>query len=106
MCTPKTCVLPSVPAQAQFSPADEAKNYSKINERAVHEHMLPDYRLLLAQRSAEQVQDGARSRVNDPERDTSGNLCQRGVDGCAGDVRFYDWQARGYGLRIPPVTAR
>jgi dienelactone hydrolase len=110
LCAAAAVALPGalgVPAHAQFSPADEAKNYSKINERAVHEHMLPDYRLLLARRSAEQLADGVRSRVNDPERDTSGNLCQRGVDGCAGDVRFYDWQERGYGLRIPLLwTAR
>jgi dienelactone hydrolase len=99
-------VLPA-PATAQFSPGDETKNYSKINERAQHEHMLPDYRVMLAQRSGEQLVDGVQGRVRDPERDTSGNLCQRGVDGCAGDVRFYDWQQQGYGLRIPLLwTAR
>ena len=43
----------------------------------------------------------------DPERNFTGHLCASGEDGCAGDVRLYDWQAKGYGIVQPVLfTAR
>ena len=35
----------------------------------------------------------------DPERNFLGlHLCSTGDDGCAGDARLYDWEAKGYGI--------
>ena len=44
----------------------------------------------------------------DPERNFLGlHLCATGDDGCAGDVRLYDWEAKGYGIVEPVLfTAR
>ena len=43
----------------------------------------------------------------DPERNFHGQLCATGEDGCAGDVRLYDWEAKGYGIVEPVLfTAR
>lgn len=43
----------------------------------------------------------------DPERAFMANLCARGENGCAGDVRLYDWGPKGYGLVRPVLfTAR
>jgi len=46
-------------------------------------------------------------QVNDPEREFVDHVCRSGEDGCAGDVRLYDWQKNGYGI-VQPVffTAR
>jgi dienelactone hydrolase len=46
-------------------------------------------------------------QVADPERNFSGHLCASGEDGCAGDVRLYDWEKKGYGIVEPVLfTAR
>ena len=46
-------------------------------------------------------------QATDPERNFIGHLCASGDDGCAGDVRLYDWQAKGYGIVQPVLfTAR
>ena len=38
-------------------------------------------------------------QATDPERNFLGlHLCSTGDDGCAGDVRLYDWEAKGYGI--------
>lgn len=57
---------------------------------------------------------GAQSNANalaiqatDPEREFVTDLCWNQFDGCAGDVRLYDWQAKGYGVVQPVLfTAR
>lgn len=46
------------------------------------------------------------AQVADLERRFSANLCASGEDGCAGDPRLYDWQAKGYGLVEPVLTTR
>ena len=46
-------------------------------------------------------------QANDPEREFQDHLCRSGEDGCAGDVRLYDWQTNGYGIVRPVLfTAR
>ena len=44
----------------------------------------------------------------DPERKFIGSTCAAtGDDGCAGDMRLYDWKAKGYGIVKPVLfTAR
>src|SRR5439155_8430942 len=41
-------------------------------------------------------------QASDPERNFTGHLCASGEDGCAGDARLYDWEAKGYGI-VQPV---
>jgi dienelactone hydrolase len=95
----------AVPALA-FSAPEEAKNYSKINERQA-EYNTPAYQQELTKRSAERQTEAELIKANDPERDTSGNLCANPGNGCAGDVRLYDWQKRGFGIVKPLLyTAR
>jgi dienelactone hydrolase len=94
-------ILTPALARAAFDQQAEARNYSKINERAVHEHMKPDYRVLLTQQAADDTVERVEIRLNDPERDFSGNLCAHHKDGCAGDVRLYRWAESGYGITRP-----
>jgi hypothetical protein len=99
-------VLLTAPAAAQFSPGREARNYSKTTERA-REHGTPEYRSELARRSIENHREALAIRAGDPERDFTANLCWGGGDGCAGDVRLYDWEAKGHGIVRPVLyTAR
>jgi dienelactone hydrolase len=98
-------LVPATAARAGFA-EDEAANYSKIEERARYEHMLPEYRALLLQESIENEAEVIQMRLADPERQPS-NLCGHPMDGCAGDVRLYDWGEQGYGIEIPVLfTAR
>ena len=94
------------PSAAQFSPDREARNYSKTAERA-REHGAPAYRTELARRSIQGLREGLAIRAADPERDFTANLCWSHGDGCAGDVRLYDWEAKGHGIARPVLyTAR
>jgi dienelactone hydrolase len=96
----------AAPAAAQFSPDREARNYSKINERAA-EYSTPEYQAELRRRSAENQVETARIKADDPERNFDATLCNTRNDGCAGDVRLYDWEANGHGLSRPVLfTAR
>jgi hypothetical protein len=48
-----------------------------------------------------------KAQLSDPEREFVSDLCWNGSDGCAGDERLYDWQAKGYGIVRPVLfTAR
>jgi hypothetical protein len=102
----------AAPALA-FDPAYEQRNYAKINERAQTDYG-PEFQAQLRtkglQREAEAAQilasDG-QSPANPYGRDFTGNLCWQHMDGCAGDVRLYDWGANGYGSVLPILfTAR
>ena len=98
--------LLSGPAAAQFSPEREALNYSKTAERA-REYNTPEYRAELARRSIDNHREALEIRMTDPERSFTGNVCAGGGDGCAGDVRLYDWEANGHGIVRPVLyTAR
>jgi dienelactone hydrolase len=88
-----------------FDPVYEAKNYSKTLERA-RIYMTPEYQLRLRQQSLENQNEAILTQLRDPERNFV-NLCATGFDGCAGDVRLYDWGPRGYGIVKPVLfTAR
>lgn len=91
---------------AAFDPGYEQRNYSKINERAQTDYTT-SFNLLLARKGLERSQAFAAIRAGDPERDFSGSLCQQRTNGCAGDVRLYDWASRGRGIVMPVLwTAR
>jgi dienelactone hydrolase len=68
--------------------------------------MTPEYQLRLRQQSIENNTQAALALLRDPERNFI-NLCGNGFDGCAGDVRLYDWGPKGYGIVKPVLfTAR
>jgi dienelactone hydrolase len=88
-----------------FDPVYEATNYSKTLERA-RIYMTPEYQLRLRQQSLENANGANLALLRDPERNFI-NLCGNGFDGCAGDVRLYDWGPKGYGIVKPVLfTAR
>jgi len=80
-----------------FDPGVEAQNFAKGNERAAI-YETPAYQALLRQVGAQNVKAAAIINATDPEREFRDHLCQDGQDGCAGDARLYDWEAKGYGL--------
>ncbi|HEX8645560.1 MAG TPA: hypothetical protein VF715_01585 [Thermoleophilaceae bacterium] len=91
----------ALPAGAlAFSPDREARNYSKTEERHRYETGTAEYQALLRARGAEEEAELARIRASDPERNPDG-FCAHHLDACAGDVRFYSWEADGHGLRRP-----
>jgi dienelactone hydrolase len=97
----------AVPAAHAAFADRQARNFTKQEERATYEHGRPGYQKLLAEKEAESLREVARIRRTDPERDFSGNACGTNQNACAGDVRLYDWEERGFG-RVNPVlyTAR
>ena len=94
--------MSAAPARAQ----DESANTTKSEERAT-EHQTPEYQSDLQARSAQNAAEGAQMQAADPERQFEGNVCWHLGSGCAGDVRLYDFEARGRGLVRPVLfTAR
>ncbi|MGI8557607.1 MAG: hypothetical protein ACR2ND_04765 [Solirubrobacteraceae bacterium] len=89
-----------------LNPVVEAQNYSKTGERqALYDS--PQGQLLLRRVSNANTAAALQAQLNDPERAFTSDLCWSGADGCAGDARLYDWQARGYGIVQPVLfTAR
>jgi dienelactone hydrolase len=84
----------------------EAKDYSKTLERA-RIYSTPDYQLKLRTIGLQNRINATTAQVRDPERNFMANLCATGEDGCAGDIRLYDWGPKGYGIVKPILfTAR
>src|SRR3954447_14475613 len=80
-----------------LDPATEAQNFGKGNERSAI-YNTPEYRALLTQVSVDNRLEAMGLQAADPERNFLGQLCATGEDGCAGDARLYDWDAKGYGI--------
>jgi len=100
-------LLAAAPSAQAFDPAYEARNYSKLQERFRFLTSTPAYQALLREKGAKREAQLAQIRAADAERDSSGNLCQQRMDGCAGDVRLYDWTVNGSGIALPVLfTAR
>jgi dienelactone hydrolase len=99
-------LLLSAPALAAFDPVYEAHNFGKGNERAQVDYT-PEFNVLLARRGAENEVAAASILAGDGPlrpfgRNFAGQLCWQKMNGCAGDVRLYDWASNGYG-RVSPV---
>jgi dienelactone hydrolase len=95
----------AVPAGA-FDPSVEAQNYDKGQERQTI-YDTPQYQTLLFQVSQRNEQEAIAAQAADPERRFNTDLCARGDNGCAGDVRLYDWGPKHYGIVKPVLfTAR
>jgi dienelactone hydrolase len=90
-----------------FDPAVEAINYSKIRERETYLTSTPAFQARMAQQDAQDTVDYPQIVAADRERDFTQNVCSHRQSECAGDVRFYDWDKDGRGLRQPVLfTAR
>jgi dienelactone hydrolase len=89
--------LAIAPAALAFDPAEEAQNYGKGNERSAI-YNTPGYQTKLREVSIQNRASAMAQQAADPERNFLAQLCATGEDGCAGDVRLYDWQAKGYGI--------
>ena len=89
-----------------FNPLVEAQNFSKTQERQTI-YDTPAYQ---AQLTAVSVANGANAvaaAAADPARQFMSDVCWNGGNGCAGDVRLYDWGTAGYGIVRPVLfTAR
>ncbi len=94
------------PAASAWDPQTELQNFQKVNERqAVYN--APEFRAQLVQRQTQEGLDALAITAADPERQFLTDLCWSHWDGCAGDVRLYDWQANGHGVVQPVLfTAR
>src|SRR5918994_1601959 len=100
------CSLPFAAQASAFDPVYEATNYAKTLERA-RIYMTPQYQLRLRQVGIQNRIDSLAIQAKDPERNFIANLCASGEDGCAGDVRLYEWGPKGYGIVKPVLfTAR
>ncbi len=89
-----------------FGPTYEAQNFSKTNERQTI-YDTPAYQALLAQVSAQNQAAATMIQAADPGREFATDLCGGGMNGCAGDVRLYNWANNGYGIVQPVLfTAR
>ncbi|MFL5896258.1 MAG: hypothetical protein ACJ76Z_14245 [Thermoleophilaceae bacterium] len=94
------------PAAAAFDPVVESKNYSKVEERQ-RIYDTPEYQAKLRAQSQQNFTNALAIQAADPDREFVSDLCWNGGDGCAGDIRLYDWQAKGYGIVQPVLfTAR
>jgi dienelactone hydrolase len=93
-------------AAGAFNPVVESKNYSKIEERQ-QIYDTPAYQAQLRTISTQNNANALAIQATDPEREFVSDLCWNQSDGCAGDTRLYDWQAKGYGIVQPVLfTAR
>jgi dienelactone hydrolase len=89
-----------------FEPVLEAENFSITQQRQTI-YDTPEYQAELFRQGVENREDATNEQVRDPERNFSGDLCYDGENGCAGDVRLYDWEKNGYGrVRKVLFTAR
>jgi dienelactone hydrolase len=90
-----------LPATAQaFDPVLEARNFAKIGERFTHIVATPEFQARLQQANVENNAETALIQATDPER-VFVNICGTRTNECAGDVRFYDWNSDGAGIRTP-----
>src|SRR3954468_7021988 len=98
--------LVGAPVAGAFDPLIEAQNFAKTQERQAI-YNTAQYQLLLRQVSVQNHAAALAMQAADPEREFVTDLCWNGGDGCAGDVRLYDWEAKGYGIVKPVLfTAR
>ncbi len=97
----------AMPAAASaFDPILELKNFAKIGERFQHIVLTPEFQARLLQANVDNLAETAEIQLSDPER-LFANICGTRTNECAGDVRFYDWNADGAGIRTPVLfTAR
>jgi dienelactone hydrolase len=89
-----------------FEPVLEGENFAITQQRQTI-YDTPEYQAELAQQGLKNHEEATTEQVGDPERNFSDDLCFEGENGCAGDVRLYNWEKNGYGrVRKVLFTAR
>ncbi len=96
----------SVMPPKTFNPVVEAQNFSiTLQRQAIYD--TPAYQAQLAVDSVANGQRALRMQLADPERLFTDDLCWSLGNGCAGDIRLYNWVKDGYGIVRPVLfTAR
>ena len=91
---------------AGIDPKVEAKNYAVTFERrAVYSNFSFQSKMLSI--GTINAAHAEYEQLADPGREFASDLCWSGFNACAGDVRLYDWAAKGYGIVRPVLfTAR
>lgn len=91
---------------AAFNPLVEARNFSIGQQRqAIYD--TAQYQTQLAADSAASTTRALATEAADPGRFFTDDLCWNLGNGCAGDIRLYNWVADGYGIARPVLfTAR
>ena len=79
-----------------FEPVLQAENFS-ITEQRQTIYDTPAYQAELAEQGAKNHLEATAEQAADPERFFTDDLCLKGGNGCAGDVRLYNWEKDGYG---------
>jgi pimeloyl-ACP methyl ester carboxylesterase len=89
-----------------FNPVVEAQNFSITQQRqAIYD--TPAYQTQLAADSAASTAQALATEAADPGRLFTDDLCWNLSNGCAGDIRLYNWGANHYGIVSPVLfTAR
>ncbi len=97
----------ALPAGASgFNSTREAKNFAITQERQA-EYDTPAYQQRLATIGAQNLAAATKAQADDPARNFSNNLCWSMQNGCAGDIRLYNWGPKHYGIvRKVLFTAR
>ena len=91
---------------AQFNPAVELQNFSITQQRQTV-YDTPQYTTQLSVISLSNLTGALATQAADPGRFFVDDLCWNGGNGCAGDIRLYNWATNGYGLVRPVLfTAR
>ena len=98
----KTAPAPEPPAEypeppTEFNPAVEAENFS-ITEQRQKIYDTPEYQLALTEQGNANTLEALSEQGADPERLFTDDLCWNGGNGCAGDVRLYDWEKDNDGI--------
>jgi dienelactone hydrolase len=89
-----------------FEPVLEAENFA-ITQQRQSIYDTPEYQQRLLEQGLANHEEATTEQLADPERNFSDDLCFEGENGCAGDVRLYDWEKNGYGrVRKALFTAR
>ncbi len=81
----------------EFNPVVEAQNFS-ITEQRQALYDTPEYQTQLTEQSVTNLDEATTEQADDPERLFTDDLCWNGGNGCAGDVRLYDWEKDGDGI--------
>ncbi len=89
-----------------FNPVVEAQNFLITQQRqAIYD--TPTYQAQLLADGLKSGADALAAQAADPQRFFTADLCWSLTNGCAGDIRLYNWGANGYGLVRPVLfTAR
>jgi len=89
-----------------FDPVVEAQNFSITQQRQTI-YDTPQYQTQLAADSAASTAHALAAEAADPGRFFTDDLCWNLANGCAGDIRLYDWATNGDGIVRPVLfTAR